>query len=259
MIYMLCTQMVPPIKIQNMKTCTSRVFAIADLHGRYDLWTKVREFLQPDDMLYILGDCADRGPDGYKIIKEILENKNKQYIYLKGNHEDLFTQAIEGDPMLHFYNGGQKTYNDWLEDREPLYILHKLKSLPIVAKYENTMNAKIILTHAGFTPNKDNILPKEDLLLWDRNHISDIVEGIDDYVVVHGHTPIDHMSRYMNQKDKEVIFADKNNFLCTRAVRYCYDEEWLFPHKICIDCGSAWTGKTILFDLDTFEEHLIEV
>lgn len=41
------------------------IYVMSDLHGRYDLYIKMLERLnlQKPDMLYILGDFVDRGPD----------------------------------------------------------------------------------------------------------------------------------------------------------------------------------------------------
>ena len=58
-----------------------KVFAISDLHGMYDLWKQVQETLQSDDILYMLGDAADRGPDGWKIIKEALGDPRVRYAH----------------------------------------------------------------------------------------------------------------------------------------------------------------------------------
>ena len=49
--------------------------------------------VNPEDEVYCLGDCGDRGPDGYRIMTEVLGTSN--ITYLKGNHEDLFVQAAE--------------------------------------------------------------------------------------------------------------------------------------------------------------------
>ena len=46
------------------------VYAISDLHGNYELWTKVKEWLKPSDKLFCLGDNIDRGNDGIKIVQE---------------------------------------------------------------------------------------------------------------------------------------------------------------------------------------------
>ena len=67
-------------------------YASADWHGCYWIWEKIKEILKPDDTLYFLGDAADRGSDGWQIIKELLNDS--RIIYLKGNHEDLLIKAI---------------------------------------------------------------------------------------------------------------------------------------------------------------------
>ena len=54
------------------------VYCAADWHGNYWVWEKVKEILKPDDILCFLGDAADRGPDGWRIIKELI----KYYFFL---------------------------------------------------------------------------------------------------------------------------------------------------------------------------------
>ena len=70
-------------------------YAISDLHGRMDLFRQVKEFLQPEDVVYVLGDCGDRGPAGWELIKTVYEDP--QFIYLMGNHEDMLVNAMYGD------------------------------------------------------------------------------------------------------------------------------------------------------------------
>ena len=47
-------------------------YAFSDLHGEYKLFKQIQEYIQKDDVVYCLGDCCDRGPDGIKIIQEVL-------------------------------------------------------------------------------------------------------------------------------------------------------------------------------------------
>ena len=63
------------------------VYACSDLHGRLDLFKQIQNFLKPDDTLFILGDVIDRGPNGWKLFKEV--KRDKRCILLKGNHEDM--------------------------------------------------------------------------------------------------------------------------------------------------------------------------
>ena len=41
--------------------------------------------LRPDDTLYILGDVIDRGPDGVKILQDMMARPN--VVPILGNHE----------------------------------------------------------------------------------------------------------------------------------------------------------------------------
>jgi hypothetical protein len=50
-------------------------YAITDLHGMWDLWEQVKNYCKSDDVIYFLGDAADRGDDGIKIIKDLLLDK----------------------------------------------------------------------------------------------------------------------------------------------------------------------------------------
>lgn len=53
-------------------------YVISDLHGR---WEKYRAILaaisfRPTDTLYVLGDVIDRGPDGCKILLDMMGRPN---------------------------------------------------------------------------------------------------------------------------------------------------------------------------------------
>ena len=46
---------------------------MSDIHGMGGLWEQVKEELEQEETtLIFLGDACDRGPDGYKIMKEML-------------------------------------------------------------------------------------------------------------------------------------------------------------------------------------------
>ena len=49
-------------------------YAIADLHGRLDLFNKVKEQINDDDVLYVLGDCNDRGPYPWLTLKTVIDD-----------------------------------------------------------------------------------------------------------------------------------------------------------------------------------------
>lgn len=240
------------------------VYAIADLHGRYDVWSKAKEYLVPGDTLICLGDCIDRGPDGIKIVDEMRQRPNT--IYLKGNHEDMAVDALydlneiivpHGDSSLWFSNGGYETYESLadLSQEEQLEYAYFFKNLPLEYKYTNAMGEKVILTHAGFTPQK-----RGDLL-WDRSSFHDIWPPVyKDTKIIHGHTPVQYLEFWFGYNGHHIYGSldmdEVYNKWDSHAIWYCGG------HKCDIDLGTAATaatGKTMLLDLDTWEEIYFEV
>ena len=224
-------------------------YAVADLHGRLDLWNKIDEFTDDSDIIYVLGDCGDRGPEGWATIKAV--SKSKKAIYLKGNHEKMLTNALfafgnedySDAYMLTTTNGGQLTLEDALAEYNYLEWARFLKTLPTWAEYINTKNQHILLSHAGFIVkfNKKGelIIPPTDDLLWDREHLKkENYPFNSNYYSVFGHTPTPYLFK---------------------------DGEWepgaayLSGNRIDIDNGSYATGISCLLDLDTFEEHIFQI
>lgn len=217
------------------------VFAIADLHGNWELWAQVRAFLKPEDTLYVLGDAADRGPDGWAIIKEILKTPNVKY--LLGNHDvmllDTFIEDFDGfDSRIYWnHNGGFPTYCDIREDENADKYLEKLAELPYYYRYENTKGDIIHLTHAGFDPDKE--ISELSDLVWDRSHLfTKEWHGADNEYCVFGHTPVPNLI------GNAVEIKNCTALLCN-------------GHKIDIDNGYFATNVLPLLNLDTLEVERI--
>lgn len=216
-----------------------RTLVFSDLHGQYGLWKQIKNFIKPDDKVFCLGDCADRGSDGWRIIKEVLDTPN--ITYLRGNHEQFI---IDEDFWLWRYNGGDSTIEAAEQDTDENWerVKAKLAKTPLIAEYTNKKGHEITLCHAGFDPELIKYQDDEDLI-WDRKHLGyEWPKGWDNLIVVHGHTPIPYIKDYVRLEDKSPE-PDK-------AFWYC---DW---HKCCIDMLSFKSKKAILLDLDTFEEYL---
>ena len=243
-----------------------RVFACADLHGRLDLYQKIKEFLQPEDTVYFLGDACDRGSWSWETVKAIAQDP--QFIYLFGNHEDMMVNSLaplylDSDHYDHeaYYmwmnNGGGITEQQISEDINPGVLIRHIAKRPIMKTYQNKNGKIIYLSHAGFTPAAK--MPSKRDMIWDRYHIMEgWPEEYDDVIVVHGHTPIPLMARYepwgfIDKEDEYAIYSGNKNAKVKGAVWYADG------HKVNIDCGAVWTGKTVLLDLDTFEQHIFEI
>ena len=227
-----------------------RIFACSDLHGHYELWEKIKSFLKPDDKLYFLGDAADRRPDGYQIMKDML--LDKRIVYLMGNHEDFFVKGCTEyfknypDPLYDivwlYMNGGQNTFDSFCKDtlkicKSVVFLTSKLsqrEDLYIKDKH-------IILSHAGCDPNDG-----DPDYLWDRYHyVHEWPEGYKNTYVIHGHTPTPFLIQDLKKLERPFTISEG-------AVIYADG------HKIDIDLGCFSTNKTVLIDLETFEIIPIE-
>lgn len=227
------------------------VYACSDLHGRMDLYKEIKKHINPEDIVYFLGDAADRGPDGWELIKTIL--RDTQFIYLKGNHEDMLVNAarewFDYDSLDHaawllFYNGGEKTFEDFRNDNADFQHnwIRLIDNLPEYKCYVNSQGETIHLSHAGFT-YIENINPELNDLIWNRTHIFDDKPIPDGHFVIHGHTPISSMRRRVPDVDSPEPGA------------FWYHN----GSKCCIDNASFNTGITCLLNLDTFDEEIIQI
>lgn len=234
-----------------------KVYACSDLHGMYDLYRQVKKFLQPDDKVYFLGDAVDRGPQSWKTFHSIINDE--QFIYIKGNHEDMLADAItdyiESDGRIsnfcygYFENGGVNTFESWLQNGAYEQWVEVLDCLSYLETYTNIKGQKIFLSHAGFTPRKKTFEISTNELLWDRKHCGDnwiTKKDFDNIFVIHGHTPVDYLYQshgYSQPREGE-----------QRVFWYCSDTNNI-KHKCDIDLGCWVSNKIALLDLDTFEEH----
>lgn len=229
-------------------------YACADIHGSYPAFAALREKLSATDTCYILGDLADRGPEGWRIIEEAVADP--RFIILMGNHEDMLLRAAESylscpreerdfffasdfDYQCLRRNGGAKTFADWTTSQFPAQWARKIAQFPIVATYINTSGKTIILSHSGFTPCNPPI-DKLDYL-WNRDHFTEEWVGHENEIIVHGHTPVLYMELPGGYPSVvEPLFYANN-------------------HKINIDTGVCFTGVFSLLNLDTLTAETIEV
>ena len=212
-------------------------YACADLHGCGNLWDAIKNFLQPDDKLYFLGDAIDRGPDGYRIMKEMLADP--RVFYIMGNHEYMMINAIENAPIdfeIWSYNGCSPTYDAWIQDGRPMGIIRQLKSLPTLHTFVNKYDEELYLCHAGFNWKYFDQLD-DYKLVWDRRHINQDNDIVNETgaLIVHGHTPTPYLIDELQYQ--HIPFEEDCGVVC-------------YNNKFDIDCGSVWTHRAALFDLD---------
>ena len=240
-----------------------RVFALSDIHGQRARWEQIKDYLNPDDTLFFLGDAIDRGPDGFAIMKELLTDK--RVTYLKGNHELLMEDALHeirkyenlGEAFtLWLQNGCYPTYKAWLDSGMNFSWIHILHNLPVEYTYINAKAEEVRMSHAGFTPGS----PKADEwdLIWNRKHFFDEIptEYKDCHeIVVHGHTPTVYLLEDFDEVNKLAAWNEQNG---KHANYYHFQErDGIVVYgggcKVNIDCGCFATGHTVLLNLGTWE------
>lgn len=212
------------------------IFFFTDIHGNGQLYDAIMAYckkLDPEAMIVFGGDAIDRGPDGYRIMKELLNNPH--VLYLKGNHEDIFCRAArEIKQFFNFdgadkerihkvlnackyfdykyeaiqnslYNGGLETLTDWVMDSMPMDLIKKAEELPLTFSYEN-----IDICHAGgvyktfqaaaeaeyYDYEMDPYI--HDSIIWNRTGLN--LGWAPNRIAIFGHTPIQFLPEYTDVK-----------------------------------------------------------
>lgn len=157
----------------------SLTYAIADLHGRYDLLVKALNaiFRRPGGGTVVtLGDYVDRGPESRQIIehlKSLRENTRDGWslVCLKGNHEDMMVETLTAplNPQWWIGNGGGQTLISYGHlargNYDPTVVpTDHIAWLSALPKMHVTKHR--IYVHAGVDPTRSLDDQKDEVLLW---------------------------------------------------------------------------------------------
>lgn len=96
----------------------SRVIAIGDIHGCASALAALVDGIdpQPGDVVVMLGDAVDRGPNSRGVINQLLALRERcQLITIVGNHEQMMIEALDGDiPVQEWLmHGGAATLDSY--------------------------------------------------------------------------------------------------------------------------------------------------
>ena len=230
------------------------IYAVGDIHGRYDLLKGLLELILADwqpraaarrPLLIFCGDYVDRGPQSAEVIEAMVWLQRRgdvQACFLKGNHEQALMRFLDNPTdcagWLRF--GGVETLasygvpapppddpaacfraRDQLLERMPsshLRFMERLELMLVVGDYA--------FVHAGVQPGTGLKDQREEDLLWIRQEFLED-EGPFEKVIVHGHSWTDSQPQ-------------------------------LHPHRIGIDTGAYATGVLSAVRLDGDDIGLIQ-
>ena len=201
------------------------VYAIGDVHGRFDLLKKLIVEIGDDAerlpdgtnfTLLFLGDYIDRGLQSCQVIDFLIsdELENCETVFLKGNHEEALLRFLQNPDFGEewaVYGGAETLYSYGLQPPPPrtsdaqdarrqssrawhaLWNDFSAKLPPEHLKfYQNlkysTVIGDYVFVHAGLRPNVPMEKQNTHDMLWIRDEFLAAKEDFS-HVVVHGHTP----------------------------------------------------------------------
>lgn len=189
------------------------VYAIGDVHGRYDLLARLLSLITVDirargdgrrPVLVFCGDFIDHGPDAAKVLATLVWIRNHadfETHFLRGNHEQLLldylkdpTQArawlqVGGGATLRSYGvepPGPYTLEHWRARSELLEAMPASHLWLLQDLHLSLQIGDYLFVHAGVRPGVPLHKQRQDDLLSIREEFLDH-EGEFEKVVVHGH------------------------------------------------------------------------
>ena len=226
-------------------------YAISDIHGCVNLYEKLLDRIgfSDRDILFFLGDAADRGSAGIEVIRRLMTSPH--VICLLGNHEDMFRKTARAwgkklsreelaawkRGFLNWTgrNGGLVTWEAYLQlpAQQQQEILAWMEGLS--CWYEITLaDRSFLLAHAGvgaYEPEKDPADCALHDFIWERMDYRK--RYYENKYLVTGHTP--------------TLLIDPN----------CNGRIYRRSGHIAIDCGAVYTGTLGCICLETLEEFYV--
>lgn len=193
-----------------------KLYAVGDIHGCYKEFLELMDTILADigndtAKIVFLGDYIDRGPDSALVVDyldglRVSEEKNIEYVFLKGNHEDMLMKAIFESPSrddldMFYYNGGWTTEQSY-KDNNLIYSDHK-NFYYSLERYHR--HGDFFFVHAGLAPALSmekathHYVFDYDALLWAREWNDHVGEFPENVFVIHGHTPVPEVTFHPNQ------------------------------------------------------------
>jgi serine/threonine protein phosphatase 1 len=227
-----------------------RVYAVGDIHGRFDLMIALLDRIRSDaedradgrrTRIVFLGDYIDRGDDSRSVLDTVVElasADSPDLVFLRGNHEDallaFLDDPVAGRSWLGF--GAVQTFASYglpplparlgdarqlRELRDQLTAAMGLQIAVLRTMPTHFVSGSVLFTHAGANPQR----PLQDTraMIW--GHPDFPTEGlVQGLRVVHGHY------------DDARPVSDAG--------------------RICVDTGAYYTGRLTAVRLDRDEAFL---
>lgn len=203
------------------------LYAIGDIHGCFNALNNILKAIHNDRQgdpakVVFLGDYVDRGPDSALVVDHLnwLKTKNPdaevEYVFLKGNHEDMLIDDNFGNSGWGGYimNGGRQTNQSYVQ--ENLTLKDHIEFYRGLERFHR--HGEFLFVHAGIPGIADRTIAEvtiqtqvDDHLIWDRQWTTHDGEFPENVFVIHGHTPVPSVVYNKNQIniDTGCVFGKK--------------------------------------------------
>ncbi len=172
----------------------ARQIAIGDIHGCAKTFEKLLlevVGLTKNDILYLLGDYINKGPDSKGVLDFIFKLKNDgfQVNCLRGNHEQYLIDGLASrwEEFTFKVRGGEETLKSFgvkSTNDIPKNYLDFIQALPFYFELK-----KHLLVHAGLDFNLSDPYADNDSMLNIREMTVDL-KRTGGRKIIHGHVPI---------------------------------------------------------------------
>lgn len=192
----------------------TRIYAVADIHGRFDLLDQLFGRIDLDlerrpiqrAIQVFLGDYIDRGPASREVLDRLIErSRTHEMVFLKGNHETFVYEFLENPAVLGEWRrfGGLETLLSY--GLKPVLNPTPAEQMELAHTFANVLPEShlqflkalkpwfscgdFFFVHAGVNPRVPLTEQLEEDLLWIRD---DFLTADANFgkLVVHGHTPV---------------------------------------------------------------------
>ena len=213
-----------------MKT-SKRTLAIGDIHGCNDALDRLLDelALQPDDVVVMLGDAIDRGPDSRAVIERLLSLREQcKLIPILGNHEQMLLDARDGEIPVNQWRmyGGSETLDSYVDGLKSSEMEMHVEFIRTWGDYYET--ASHFFAHGNYVPSLPLGEQPWHLVRWES--LRDSMPGVHSSgkTAVVGHT---------SQKSGEVLNA--GHLVCIDT--YCHGGGWLTAYEP--ETGRLWQSN----------------
>lgn len=225
-----------------------RIYAIGDIHGRFDLLTKMYNAIEadranaPDWRIVHLGDYVDRGPQSRQVLDAIIAAaRDARVVTLAGNHDIAMLDFLATPNAVGLFAryGGDATARSYgveidFEIARLFEVGHAAFVAAVPAAHADFLRNLLLsfeagdffFCHAGIQP--DVPLERQDAkdLTWIRDRFLKH-DGLHPKVIVHGHTPGERPE--------------------------------LKPNRVNVDTGAYHTGVLTALVIDGAEKRILQV